>query len=83
MINQEDVKGGNAESLCAALEELRAAYGIGEAIAYVMTPSWTSMAQRPNAAGDGASFMTAWTTGMGSPDSTTGGACRRASGGEL
>jgi len=45
MINQEDVKGGNAESLCAALEELRAAYGIGEAIAYVMTPSWTTMAQ--------------------------------------
>ncbi|PYS24316.1 MAG: glycosyl transferase family 1 [Acidobacteria bacterium] len=45
MINQEDVKGGNADSLCAALEELRAAYGIGEAIAYVMTPSWTTMAQ--------------------------------------
>lgn len=45
MINQEDVKGVNAESLCAALEELRAAYGIGEAIAYVMTPSWTTMAQ--------------------------------------
>jgi glycosyltransferase involved in cell wall biosynthesis len=45
MINQEDVKGGNAETLCAALEELRTAYGIGEAIAYVMTPSWTTMAQ--------------------------------------
>jgi GT2 family glycosyltransferase/glycosyltransferase involved in cell wall biosynthesis len=45
MINQEEVKGANADSLCAALEELRAAYGIGEAIAYVMTPSWTTMAQ--------------------------------------
>ena len=45
MVNQEEVRGGNADSLCAALEEVRNAYGIGEAIAYVMTPSWTSMAQ--------------------------------------
>src|SRR5262245_28382565 len=45
MINQEEVKGGNAASLCEALAELRTAYGISEAIAYVMTPSWTTMAQ--------------------------------------
>jgi GT2 family glycosyltransferase/glycosyltransferase involved in cell wall biosynthesis/uncharacterized coiled-coil protein SlyX len=45
MINQEQVKGANADTLCSSLGELRTAYGIGDAIAYVMTPSWTHMAE--------------------------------------
>ncbi|HSP63712.1 MAG TPA: glycosyltransferase [Pyrinomonadaceae bacterium] len=43
-INQEDVKGGNAEALLASLNELRRTNHIDEAIGYVMTPSWTSLA---------------------------------------
>jgi GT2 family glycosyltransferase len=43
-INQEDIKGANADQLLASLDELREAFRIDEAIAYVMTPSWTTMA---------------------------------------
>ena len=43
-INQEDMKGANAEALLASLDQLRRKHHIDEAIAYVMTPSWTSMA---------------------------------------
>ena len=43
-INQEDIRGANAEALLASLDQLRRKHHIDEAIAYVMTPSWTSMA---------------------------------------
>ena len=43
-INHEDIKGANAEALLASLDQLRRKHHIDEAIAYVMTPSWTSMA---------------------------------------
>lgn len=43
-INQEDIKGGNADQLLASLDNLRETFHINEAIAYVMTPSWTTMA---------------------------------------
>ncbi len=43
-INQEDIKRPNADQLLASLDELREAFRIDEAIAYVMTPSWTTMA---------------------------------------
>lgn len=43
-INQEDIKGANADQLLASLDQLREAFRIDEAIAYVMTPSWTTMA---------------------------------------
>ncbi|HYR75271.1 MAG TPA: glycosyltransferase [Pyrinomonadaceae bacterium] len=43
-INHEDIKGKNAQAFLASLEDLRRAYQINEAIAYVMTPSWASAA---------------------------------------
>jgi GT2 family glycosyltransferase len=43
-INQEEIKGSNAEQLLASLADLRETFQIGEAIGYVMTPSWTTMA---------------------------------------
>ncbi len=43
-INQEDIRGANAEQLLASLDELRETLHISEAIGYVMTPSWTTMA---------------------------------------
>jgi GT2 family glycosyltransferase len=43
-INQEDIRGANAEQLLASLDELRETFHINEAIGYVMTPSWTTMA---------------------------------------
>ncbi len=43
-INQEDIKGANADELLASLADLRETFHIGEAIGYVMTPSWTSVA---------------------------------------
>jgi GT2 family glycosyltransferase/glycosyltransferase involved in cell wall biosynthesis len=43
-INQEDVRSGNSHRLLASLADLRQAFHIDEAIAYVMTPSWTTTA---------------------------------------
>ena len=43
-INQEDIKGANADELLASLDDLRETFHIDEAIGYVMTPSWTTMA---------------------------------------
>ncbi len=43
-INQEDIRGANADQLLASLDELRETFHINEAIGYVMTPSWTTMA---------------------------------------
>ena len=43
-INQEDISGTNADQLLASLADLREAFHIDEAIGYVMTPSWTTMA---------------------------------------
>ena len=43
-INQEDISGSNAAQLLASLRELRETFHIDEAIGYVMTPSWTTMA---------------------------------------
>lgn len=43
-INQEDIRGGNAQRLLAAIDDLRQALHIEEAISYVMTPSWTTTA---------------------------------------
>ena len=43
-INQEDIKGANANELLASLDDLRETFHIDEAIGYVMTPSWTTMA---------------------------------------
>ncbi len=43
-INQEDIKGANAGELLASLDDLRETFHIDEAIGYVMTPSWTTMA---------------------------------------
>src|SRR5258708_36789834 len=43
-INQEDIRGANADQLLDSLDELRETFHINEAIGYVMTPSWTTMA---------------------------------------
>src|SRR6185503_3139687 len=43
-INQEDFKNENGETLLASLDALRHAYHIDEAIGYVMSPSWTTIA---------------------------------------
>ena len=43
-INQEDIHGANADQLLASLDDLRETFHINEAISYVMTPSWTTMA---------------------------------------
>lgn len=43
-INREVMNGANADSLLASLRELRSACHIDEAIGYVMTPSWQSVA---------------------------------------
>ena len=43
-VNQEDISGANADQLLASLAELRETFHIDEAIGYVMTPSWTTMA---------------------------------------
>ncbi|MEP6818520.1 MAG: glycosyltransferase [bacterium] len=43
-INQEEIGGANADQLLASLRDLREAFHIGEAIGYVMTPSWTTLA---------------------------------------
>ncbi|MBD0370197.1 MAG: glycosyltransferase [Pyrinomonadaceae bacterium] len=43
-INQEVVKGTNADSLLRSLNELKLACNIDGAIGYVMTPSWTRVA---------------------------------------
>jgi len=42
-INQEDICGPDAEALLESLDKLRRACGIDDAIAYVMTPSWTRL----------------------------------------
>jgi GT2 family glycosyltransferase/glycosyltransferase involved in cell wall biosynthesis len=42
-INQEDINGPNAATLLDSLDVLRRACCIDNAIAYVMTPSWTSL----------------------------------------
>ena len=43
-INQEDIKGSNGDQLLASLDHLRETFHINEAIGYVMTPSWTTVA---------------------------------------
>jgi GT2 family glycosyltransferase/glycosyltransferase involved in cell wall biosynthesis len=43
-INQEVIQGVNAKALLESLNELRRACGIDEAIGYVMTPSWKTVA---------------------------------------
>ncbi len=48
-INQEDIRGANADQLLASLDELRETFHINEAIGYVMTPSWTTMAMAAKA----------------------------------